>query len=134
MIQRTYFRMKSPVTLPEEYRFLYCVVSIIVSLTVFPTIVSLTPPICHFIYFLGLLYEQVWLDLTISLQWRKMVRHALKILQHLLQDFQSVSDHFTTLRSKIPVQFHWPCSGVFVINFEQISYIVLVFLLLTLNK
>ena len=29
-----------------------------------------------------------------------MVRHTLKILQHLLQDFLSVSDHFTTLRSK----------------------------------
>ena len=29
-----------------------------------------------------------------------MVRHTLKILQHLLQDFKSVSEHFTTLRSK----------------------------------
>ena len=29
-----------------------------------------------------------------------MVRHTLNILQHLLQDFKSVSDHFTTLRSK----------------------------------
>ena len=29
-----------------------------------------------------------------------MVRYSLKILQHLLQDFQSVSDHFTTLQSK----------------------------------
>ena len=27
-----------------------------------------------------------------------MVRHTLKILQHLLQDY--VSEHFTTLRSK----------------------------------
>ena len=29
-----------------------------------------------------------------------MVRHTLKILQHLQQEFQSASDHFTTLRSK----------------------------------
>ena len=29
-----------------------------------------------------------------------MVRHTLKILQHLRQDFKSVSDHFTILRSK----------------------------------
>ena len=29
-----------------------------------------------------------------------MVRHTLEILQYLLQDFQSVSDHFTTLRNK----------------------------------
>ena len=37
---------------------------------------------------------------TICLQCRKMVRDTLKILQHLLQDFKSVSNHFTTLRSK----------------------------------
>ena len=29
-----------------------------------------------------------------------MVRHTLKILQQMLQGFLSVSDHFTTLRSK----------------------------------
>ena len=29
-----------------------------------------------------------------------MVRHTLEILQYLLQDFQSVSDDFTTLRNK----------------------------------
>ena len=27
-----------------------------------------------------------------------IVRHTLKLLQHLLQDFLSVSDHFETLR------------------------------------
>ena len=32
-------------------------------------------------------------------QYRKMVRHTLKILQQMLQDLLSVSDHFTTLRS-----------------------------------
>ena len=29
-----------------------------------------------------------------------MVRHALKILQQMLQDFESVPHHFTALRSK----------------------------------
>ena len=29
-----------------------------------------------------------------------MARHTLKNLQQILQDFLSVSDHFTTLRSK----------------------------------
>ena len=33
-------------------------------------------------------------------QCRKMVRHTLKILQQLMQDFYIVSDHFTILRSK----------------------------------
>ena len=28
----------------------------------------------------------------------------------------------------------WRCSGVFVVNFEQISYFVLVLLLLTLSR
>ena len=27
----------------------------------------------------------------------------------------------------------WRCSGVFIVNFERISYLILVFLLLTLN-
>ena len=29
-----------------------------------------------------------------------MVRHTLKILQQMLEDFYSVSDHFKTLQSK----------------------------------
>ena len=41
------------------------------------------------------------------LQCCKMVRHTLKILQHLLQDFLSVSDHFTALRSKGLNSFLW---------------------------
>ena len=35
-----------------------------------------------------------------------MVRHTLQILQHLLQDFKSMSDHFTTLQSKGLNTFH----------------------------
>ena len=35
---------------------------------------------------------------------------------------------------KTPERRHWCCSGVFVVKSEQISYIVLVFLLLTFNK
>ena len=37
------------------------------------------------------------------------------------------------LTIKIPEQYHWRHSGVFIINFEQISLLFLVFLLLTLN-
>ena len=32
-----------------------------------------------------------------------------------------------------PERFHWRRSGLFIVNFEHISYLVLVFLLLTLN-
>ena len=34
---------------------------------------------------------------------------------------------------KTPERRQWPRSGVFIVNFEHISYLVLVFLLLTLN-
>ena len=38
--------------------------------------------------------------LILYFQCRKMVRPTLRILQQMLQDFWSVFDHFTTLRSK----------------------------------
>ena len=38
------------------------------------------------------------------------------------------------LTVKTPEQRHLPRYSVFIFNFEQISYIVLVFALLTLNK
>ena len=37
------------------------------------------------------------------------------------------------LTVKIPERRHWPRSGIFIVNFEHISHLVLVFLLLTLN-
>ena len=38
------------------------------------------------------------------------------------------------LTIKIPERLHWRLSGVFIVNFEDISHIVLVFLLLILIK
>ena len=35
---------------------------------------------------------------------------------------------------KTPERRHWRCSGVFIVNFEHISHLVLVFLLLTLRR
>ena len=35
---------------------------------------------------------------------------------------------------KTPEQRHWRRSGVFIVNFEHISHLVLVFLLLTLSR
>ena len=37
------------------------------------------------------------------------------------------------LTIKIPERRHWRRSDIFIVNFEHISYLVLVFLLLTLN-
>ena len=38
------------------------------------------------------------------------------------------------LTIKTPEQRHWRRSGVFIVNFEHISHLALVFLLLTLNR
>ena len=38
------------------------------------------------------------------------------------------------LTIKAPERRHWRCSGVFIVNFEHTSHLVLVFLLLTLNS
>ena len=40
---------------------------------------------------------------------------------------------FSKLTKKIPERHHWHRSGIFIVNFEHISHLVLVFLLLTLN-
>ena len=41
---------------------------------------------------------------------------------------------YSKLTIKTPEQVHWRRSGVFIVNFEQISHIVLVSRLLTLNN
>ena len=38
------------------------------------------------------------------------------------------------LTIKTPERRHWRCSGVFIVNFEYISHLALVFQLLTLNR
>ena len=38
------------------------------------------------------------------------------------------------VNNKIPERRPWRRSGIFIVNFEHISYLVLVFLLLTLNR
>ena len=38
------------------------------------------------------------------------------------------------LTIKIPERRHWCRSGIFIVNFEHISHLVLVFILLTLNR
>ena len=40
---------------------------------------------------------------------------------------------YSDLTIKTPEGCHWRRSGVFIVNFEDISHLVLMFLLLTLN-
>ena len=44
-----------------------------------------------------------------------------------------VCEIWSKLTIKIPERCHWRRSGIFIVNFEHISHLVLVFLLLTLN-
>ena len=46
----------------------------------------------------------------------------------------SNKDTRTTTTMKIPERRHWRRSGIFIVNFEQISHLALVFLLLTLSR
>ena len=52
--------------------------------------------------------------------------------------FKFIKENTRTMRDiysiKTPEQRHWDRSGVFVVNFKQISYIVLVFQFLALKK
>ena len=42
-------------------------------------------------------------------------------------------EKYSKLTIKIPERHHWRRSGVFIVNFERISHLVLLFLMLTLN-
>ena len=41
---------------------------------------------------------------------------------------------YSKLTIKIPERRHWRRSGIFIVNFEHISHLVLVFILLTLSR
>ena len=44
------------------------------------------------------------------------------------------SEIYSKLTIRTPERRHWPRSGVFIVNFEHISHLLLVFLLLTLSR
>ena len=50
------------------------------------------------------------------------------------RNFKTMCEICSKLTIKTPERRHWRCSGTFIINFNHISHIVLVFLLLTVNK
>ena len=53
------------------------------------------------------------------------------IMETVQQDRCEICSKLTI---KIPERRHWRRSGIFIVNFEHISYLVLVFLLLTLSS
>ena len=49
-------------------------------------------------------------------------------------NIRTIYEVCSKLTRKTPERFHWNYSGIYITNFEQISHIVLVFPILTLNK
>ena len=58
---------------------------------------------------------------------------SVEINKALSVSIQSVFT-YSKLTIETPERRHWRRSGVFIVNFEHISHLVLVFLLLTLNR
>ena len=54
-------------------------------------------------------------------------------METLEQDVKYLKYIFSKLTTKTPERRHWHRSAFFIINFERISHLVLLFLLLTLN-
>ena len=70
----------------------------------------------------------------------KFMRVILFTGKHLAVDFENNSNNrkrckiCSKLTIKTPERLHWRRSGVFIVNFEHISHLILVFLLLNLNR
>ena len=56
------------------------------------------------------------------------------LVQSQLCEIYYVCEIYSKLTKKAPERLHWRCFGVCIVNFQQMSYIVLVSLLLNLNK
>ena len=54
-----------------------------------------------------------------------MVRHTLKIVQQMLQDFSSVSDHLGTLCSKGLTSSHLLKVTKFLVKISQFEFLVM---------
>ena len=50
------------------------------------------------------------------------------------ENTRTICEIYSKLTIKTPEQRHRRCSGFFVVNFEQVSHIVPVFTILSLNK
>ena len=59
--------------------------------------------------------------------------HIKETQKKLIERLEQGVNYVQKLTIKTPERHHWRCSGVFIVNFEYISYLVLAFLLLTLN-
>ena len=59
---------------------------------------------------------------------------AIYLLKVKNRNTRTRCEIFSKLTIKTPKRRYWCCSGVFIVNFEYISHLVLVFLLLNLSR
>ena len=64
----------------------------------------------------------------------KLVTTGIYMLKVSNNNTRTRCEICSELRIKTPELRHWRCSGVFFLNFEHVSHLVLVFLLLILNS
>ena len=64
----------------------------------------------------------------------KLIPAGIHLLKVNNRNNRTRSEIRSKLAIKTPERRHWRRSGVFIVNFEHISQLVLVFLLLTLNR
>ena len=73
---------------------------------------------------------------TETLVWpllQKASQPAFTYSKLTIETLEQRCEIYSKLTIEIPERRHWRRSGIFIVNFEHISHLVLVFLLLTLN-
>ena len=98
---------------------------------------------CRVYFFLGFCYTKA-LNIEFDLDYRKHNQKGIKLrkkIEYLAKIYlPKVNNRNTSKRFEMCSnvnnfnKHHWHRSGVFVVNFEHISHLFLVFLLLNLNK
>ena len=84
------------------------------------------------------LIRKVKLLAVVSMKWLNDMRNIYPVGKHMLKvsnrNTRSNCEICSKLTIKTPEWSRWYGSGVFIFNFEHISYLDLVFLLLTLSR
>ena len=81
-----------------------------------------------------MLINRVKLMLLILKQYLLSIPAGIYLLKVNNKNIRTMCEICSKLTIKIPERHHWGRSGIFIVNFEHISDVALVFLLLTLRR
>ena len=85
----------------------------------------------NFIYCKFLIWESILINLSAIYEPLPASNYMFKVNN---RNTRTRSEICSNLTIKTPKRRQWHCSGVFIVNFEHISHLVLLFLLLTLSR